>query len=219
MAAKLYGNYKSKAFKVLWLAEELGLKLDLVPVLQSFRSNKAFDGERTLRTNTPAFAAINPAGTIPVLDDGFILTESNAICGYLSRQHGGPVAPADAREEALVQQWGYFASSSIEPLVAAIGKVHMEGRAQTAAGARDIADAAEQLMRPLKTVDDRLGQSIHCMSARFTTADILLAYAIQPLANMPSALEPFSHLRRWLNDCRGREAFAAVWSRRMNEPD
>lgn len=57
---------------------------------------------------SPEFLAINPGGTVPVLetDDGTYLTESAAICRYLERLHPEPsLFGASPREEALTLMW------------------------------------------------------------------------------------------------------------------
>ncbi|MDH4022783.1 MAG: glutathione S-transferase family protein [Gammaproteobacteria bacterium] len=54
------------------------------------------------------FLAINPAGTVPVLetDDGTYLAESLAICRYLEALHPQPpLFGATPREEALTLMW------------------------------------------------------------------------------------------------------------------
>jgi len=68
---------------------------------------------------TPEFLAINPAGTLPVLEteDGTYLTETVAICRYLEHRHPEPrLMGKGATEEALVLNWnniveqaGFFA--------------------------------------------------------------------------------------------------------------
>lgn len=69
------------------------------------------------------FLAINPAGTLPVLetDDGSFLTETVAICHYLeSRQPEPPLMGRGALEQALVLNWnniveqaGFFAVAEV----------------------------------------------------------------------------------------------------------
>ncbi|VXC11131.1 glutathione S-transferase family protein [Massilia sp. 9I] len=77
--------------KVLWTCLELGLP---------------FDREDW---NT-SHAGLNPNALVPVLvDDGFVLWESNTICRYLSTEYGrqgeGALLPASPRDRARVEQW------------------------------------------------------------------------------------------------------------------
>lgn len=57
-------------------------------------------------TKTPAFLAINPRGKVPaIVDDGFALYESNAICEYLEEKYPEkPLMPKDAKGRALVRR-------------------------------------------------------------------------------------------------------------------
>jgi glutathione S-transferase len=59
-------------------------------------------------TLTDEYAAINPARETPVLelDDGTILTQSNAILWFLAE--GTPFLPVGARERGQVAQWLFF---------------------------------------------------------------------------------------------------------------
>jgi glutathione S-transferase len=73
--------------KVIALAHEVGLPLELVPV-------DLFKGG----ARTPAMLAKNLNGKLPILEDGdFVLWESNAMLGYLAakanRTDLAPTAP------------------------------------------------------------------------------------------------------------------------------
>jgi glutathione S-transferase len=62
---------------------------------------------------TPEFRSVNPFGRVPfIIEDGFKLGESNAILLYLAR--GSRLLPADARAQALVQQWMFFEQNQVE---------------------------------------------------------------------------------------------------------
>jgi glutathione S-transferase len=65
------------------------------------------------KVRTPEYRKVNPFGRVPfIVDDGFGLGESNAILLYLAR--GSKLAPADARSQALTQQWMFFEQNQVE---------------------------------------------------------------------------------------------------------
>lgn len=69
------------------------------------------------------FLAINPGGTVPVLetDDGTYLAESIAICRYLESLHPEPpLFGTDARSEALILMWTNICENEGLPAVAEI---------------------------------------------------------------------------------------------------
>ncbi|MCO6049898.1 glutathione S-transferase family protein [Mesorhizobium sp. RP14(2022)] len=69
-------------------------------------------------TRSPAFLAKNPNGRVPLLEleDGRLLSESNAILVYLGE--GTRFVPEDAYARAQMFQWLFFEQYSHEPYVA-----------------------------------------------------------------------------------------------------
>jgi glutathione S-transferase len=54
----------------------------------------------------PEFLKLNPNAQVPVIiDDGFVLWESNAIMRYLSESRRSGLWPVAVQERALVDQW------------------------------------------------------------------------------------------------------------------
>ena len=82
--------------KVLWLGVELGLQIEHEP---------RWGEPGTLAS--AEYRALNPNGLVPVIvEDGFVLWESNAICRYLaSRERRDDLYPLDLRPRAIVDQW------------------------------------------------------------------------------------------------------------------
>ncbi|MDU8943780.1 glutathione S-transferase family protein [Ovoidimarina sediminis] len=82
---KLVGYIRSRAFRVLWALEEMGLDYEHDPAAP--RSEEV--------------RALNPSGKIPILIDGdAVLTESTAILTYLSDRYGGLAFPSGSVERA-----------------------------------------------------------------------------------------------------------------------
>ena len=89
---RVIGTAKSRAFRVLWMLEELGQPYDHIA------ANPRSEG----------VVPFNPAGKVPVLiDDGTPITDSTAILTYLGDRHGGLTHPAGtldrARQDSLTQ--------------------------------------------------------------------------------------------------------------------
>ena len=82
---EVYGVVASRAFRVLWMLEELGQ--DYVLHKTSARSDEIF--------------ALNPLGKIPAMKDGdTVLTDSTAIITYLADKHGACTHPAGTLKRA-----------------------------------------------------------------------------------------------------------------------
>jgi glutathione S-transferase len=99
------------AYKVLLLAAQLGIPLDIVEL--DIMANPS-------ETRRPAFLARNPNGRIPLLelDDGSHLAESNAILCYLA--DGTPYVPTESLARARALQWMFFEQYSHEPYIAVL---------------------------------------------------------------------------------------------------
>ena len=70
---KLWGAGTTRTLRPIWMAEELGVDYELIPI-----------GPRTGETQSKEFSDLNPKQKIPFLENGEIrLSESLAICRYL----------------------------------------------------------------------------------------------------------------------------------------
>lgn len=92
MGYTVIGNVKSRALRVLWTLEELGLDYEHVDA-----------GPRS-----DEVTRISPAGKVPVLvADGVPITDSVAIMTFLADRHGALTFPAGtidrARQDSLTQ--------------------------------------------------------------------------------------------------------------------
>lgn len=81
----VYGEPYTRAFRVIWMLEELGQSYEVNPVVR--QSDEA--------------RALNPTAKVPILGvDGDLVTDSSAILTYLADKHDALTYPAGTLERA-----------------------------------------------------------------------------------------------------------------------
>jgi glutathione S-transferase len=197
---KIYGVPRSRAFRALWLAKELGLNYENVPV--DFASGE---------TRREPYLAINPNGHVPAIDDdGFILWESMAINLYLAKKHAlGTLYPAALEDEARVWQWSLWGITEIERNVLTA----MFNRAILPEDKRD-AEAADQaekeLQHPLGVLDGAVTKTPYLIGGDFTVADLNVASILSWARPARIDFGPFPKAADWLGRCALRPAAKAA---------
>lgn len=215
----IYGVYRSRASRNFWLANELGIEVRQVPVIQAYRLKDPAAADAPLNTRSPEFLKVTATAAIPAMEDeGFVLTESLAMNLYIAKKHGGPLAPQDAQEEARMLQWALYGATSVEADALAILYANAEGRAETPEGKAEIDAKAENLRRPLKVIDAHLASEGHMVGGRFSVADINMAEIVRYAQPHPTLIGEFPALEKWLKACQSRPAFRAMWEKRNAEP-
>lgn len=215
----LYGVYRSRASRNLWLLGETGLPFRHVPVIQAYRLPDPAAPDAPLNTRSERFLKVSPLGAIPVLeDDGLVLTESLAINLYLADKAGGPLAPSTPRQRAEAEQWALFATAWLETDALALQSGHAGGAARTPEGRVRLDACVERLRRPLAYLEDHLAAEGHVQGGRFTVSDINLAEVLRYAQAEPGLLPGYPAIQRWLAECQSRPAFQAMWQARSAEP-
>ncbi|HVJ56076.1 MAG TPA: glutathione S-transferase family protein [Aliidongia sp.] len=206
---KIYGPAWSRANRVLWLANELGLDYEQPPI--DFMA-----GEH----KQAAFLAINPNGRVPAIEDGTLkLSESLAINLYLAKHHGGgALYPQSPAEEAGIWQWTVWAASDIEmPLITALVNRSIrppEGRDLAAA------DAAEtRLQRGFGVLETVLTPRPYLLGEDFTLADLAVASVLIYAPLCAITFDAYPHLAAWLERCYARPAYRALAASVAADPD
>ncbi|WP_377295348.1 glutathione S-transferase family protein [Rhizobium sp. SG2393] len=217
----LYGVYASRASRAYWMALELDIAFESVPVIQARRlpAGEAPEAAETpLNTRSPAYLAINPMGQIPALLDGdLLMTESLAIPLYLARKHGGPLAPADLMEEAQMLNWTLFAATAVEPHSVAIVLTYDRGEETSEAGMETIARAESALFPAFGVIDRHLVDSPYLVGDRFTAADLNLAEVLRYAQRRAALFDGAPALKDWLARCQSRPAYREMMARRTAE--
>lgn len=190
---KILGRLSSaNVQKITWLCDEVGIAYE----------------RQDVDYGAPDYLALNPNAKIPtIIDDGFVLWESNAILQYLCDQHGLHAwYPRDPKASARVRQWMDWASCECyrkaEPV--------WIGNVLTPPAARDPATlkaARDVLSQAVSILDRRLGESRHVAGDAITIADLPLAILAFRWFEMPIEREDYPNLRRWYLAIAERAAF------------
>ena len=194
----IYGVARTRAFRALWMAEELGIAYRHLPIEI---------GDAGART--PEFLALNPNGRLPVIvDDGFVLSESLAITLYLAKKHSnGKIYPGTRDGEAKAWQWSFWAVAEVDRAVN-IWSLHAVRLppAERDAALRD--EALKILAGPFKVLDAAVAQQPYLLGDTFTVADLNVASVISRAVDME--LDAVPHLESWLERCLDRPAARAA---------
>lgn len=213
----IYGVYRSRASRNIWLANELGIPFRHVPVIQLYRLTGA-PQPGVLHTRSPEFLKVNPNGHIPSIeDDGLVLHESLAINLYLAKKHGGPLAPADIKQEGLAAMWTLWAATEVEPHSIQV-LYHMVGKPQEERDPKIAAAAIEALRAPFAVLDRELQKTGFVMGGRFTVCDINLAEVLRYAMPAKELWDGAPNVAAWLKACQARPAFQDMWAKRDAEP-
>ena len=158
--ATLYGTINTRAYRCIWMLDELGLKYDTLAV--------DMDGGFL---SDPDYLNINPNGRMPALvnDDG-VFWEGHAINIYLAKKYGGEIAPKSMLEEVRTIQWTIWSLTEIErPLfiIAVNTKMFVDEQSEG-----EISLARKKLSRPLNALARALDHQDYLLGNRFTVADL-----------------------------------------------
>jgi glutathione S-transferase len=212
----IYGVYRSRASRNIWLAEELGIPFKQVPVMQFYRLPDPPPAD-VLHTKSPEFLKINPNGHIPSIDDdGLVLHESLAINLYLARKHGKSLGPANLAEDGQMSMWSLWAAAEVEPhsINIVYHRVSNAGRPMDPR----IADEAVEALRGPFSVLDRAVADGFLVGGRFTVADINVAEVVRYAQAAPELFDAAPKVKAWLAACQARPAFTKMWETRTKEP-
>ncbi len=154
------GNKKSRAFRVLWALEELGLDYEL---------DRADPRSERIRQ-------VNPSGKVPaLLADGRVILDSVAIVTFLADRHGGLTHRAGTLERAEQDSFTHFICDEIDGCLWTAARhsfvLPEEMRVP------DVKPSLRwEFARSMDTLSKRLGQREWLTGDGFTIPDLLLAH-------------------------------------------
>ena len=203
MTLKIYGTAASRTARPLWVAQEMGLVYEHIPL--SYLGGA---------TRTTAFLAINPNGHIPVVDDdGVLVWESMACALYLAERFrqadASSLAARTHAEQAEIFRWSFWVVTECEKDALAF-LMHQRLMPPDRRKPQLAEEAQRRLAGPLRVLEQHLQTRPYLAGERFTVADVCVASV---LAWVESAVELIAQTPRtqaWLGSCLARPAFRAV---------
>jgi glutathione S-transferase len=186
---KLYGQYRSRAFRVVWLCKESNIPYEHVNVTINVEGASCKE---------PAYVALNPNARVPTIDDdGFVMWESAAINFYLAEKHRSPLWPADLKAKGRAYQWAFFIANDVEPLMITVfqNRVAFPPEKRSA----ELADASDAKLQPrLKVLDDFLSKNRFFGIDKWDLADFMVASVCYTFFVMKYDLSRYPHFQKWL---------------------
>ena len=187
----------SNVQKVLWCCEELGLRFEREDVGGQFGRNRE-----------PEYLALNPNGLIPtVIDDDFVLWESNTIIRYLAAKYGDETFyPADTQTRAKGERWMDWQIAVVAPTIWPV----FAGLIRTPAEERDhaeIANARDRLADIMKILDDALTRTDYVAGSSLSVGDIPVGIMTYRWFTLDIEREDMPNLEGWYDRLTRRPGF------------
>lgn len=183
------------AKKVRVIARELGLPLERIAV--------------DLQSADPAYRAKNPMGKVPTLDDeGFIVWESGAILAYLATREASALLPRDARGQADVLRWMFFAATHIQPWMTTLGQERIIKPLRGLESNPTLITYAERELARFIPVVDRALVGSEYLTGEFSVADIFVGCGFEGAERRGVDFAPFPALIGWRDRLAARSSWA-----------
>ena len=124
---QVIGTSKSRAFRVLWMLEELGLPYEI----------KRYERDKKTMLAPPELKQVHPLGKSPVIEDtddgNRVIAETGSIVEYLVDKADGRLgAPANRKGALEYRYWLHYAEGSLMPpllLKLVLGRIPLFGKA------------------------------------------------------------------------------------------
>jgi glutathione S-transferase len=186
---KIYGQPRSRAFRVLWLAKEAGIAYEHIPVGITADNPQCKE---------PWYVELNPNARVPTIDDdGFVMWESAAINLYLAEKYKCPLFPTTPQGRGRMLQWAFYIANDVEPPLIAMfqNRVLFPPEKRNAA----LADSAEaQLVAKLKLLEQHLAKTAYFGGDCWDMADFMVASVLYTLVPLKYELSIYPRFDAWL---------------------
>jgi len=187
---KLYGQYRSRAFRVAWLCKESNIPYEHVNVTINVEGATAKE---------PWYAALNPNKRVPTIDDdGLVIWESAAINLYLAEKYQSPLWPKDWVGKARALQWAFYIANDVEgPMIVMQRHRHMLPPDQRQ---ESLAQEAEQQIQPkMQVLEAQVAKHGFFAGPAWGLADFMVASVCYSMwINKFPLLAKFPKFNAWL---------------------
>jgi glutathione S-transferase len=185
---------RTRAVRVRWLLEELGLPYEL----------------RRVDFNVPnrVFAQDTPMGKLPVLQDGDLtMIESGAMIEYVLERYGdGRLAPqVGSPERGEFLQWMHYAEGTAFPPVGVI-VWHRLYQGDADAIPTVIESARERARAGFALVERTLADREHLLASGFSAADCMMGFTLMAARLLGVLGDDFPNVARYLARLEARAA-------------
>jgi len=206
---KVHYLNESRAHRVLWLLEELGVPYEIV----------RYERNRKTRQAPPELRAIHPLGKSPVIEDrGRIVAESAVILEYLADTYGEgqfiPPRGSEAYWDCLY--WLHYSEGSAMPLLF-VKYLFMLLPSRAPFLVRPVVSAVSkrtqaqftdpQFRNHIDYWEETLSGRAWFAGDAFTIADIQMAYPVEVGVSRFNMGKGHSSVHRWMRSVRARPAY------------
>tara|TARA_B100001057_G_scaffold270710_1_gene270860 strand:+ start:1868 stop:2506 length:639 start_codon:yes stop_codon:yes gene_type:complete len=195
---KLYYSPASRAVRVAWLLEELGLEYEI----QKFAL-----GDRAMRE--PDYLSVHPMGRVPALEDrGVTLFESGAIIQYILANYanGQFIPEVGTPEFAQYLQWFHYAEGMIMPpmntLVVETILLPAERRTEV-----NVKRSTKLLGQMLHAVNLNLANKEYLVGDHMTAAEFMTGHAVIMAQRFGIDMTDKPNIPPYVARLEGRDAF------------
>ena len=160
-------------------------------------------------TRTRAFLAMNPAAQIPVvrLDDGTVLTQSNAILHHFARGTG--LVPTQPLLFTRLLEWQFFEQYNHEPTIA-VRRFIKKFLSMPSDRQAEYEKLEDRGYAALQVMEQHLSRSSYLVGDSYSIADISL-YAYTHVANEGGFdLSGFTGIEKWLTRVESQPGYLAM---------
>jgi len=203
---KIYGAPHSRAFRVIWLANELGIPYEHIPVSFSIPNAQCKEAW---------YVALNPNARVPTIDDdGFVMWESAAINLYLAEKYRNALYPSTPQARGRMLQWTFFVANDVEPVMITLfrNRIFYPPQQRNAT----LADQVEaELRTKLAILEQQLCKSPFLGGDRWDMADFMTASVLYVLTRLKLDVTAYPKLDAWLTASISRPA--ALVARKLRE--